>query len=78
MHADDIRTLASSVSSMAEQVAMVQTFARENLLKLNAQKCEIVVLSRNQTNQFPECSIDGEVIPASDVRKCLGYWWRGD
>ena len=28
LHADDIRTLASNVSSMEEQVAMVQEFAR--------------------------------------------------
>ena len=28
--------------------------------------------------QFPECSIDGELIPAGDVGKCLGYWWRED
>ena len=68
----------ATVSSMEEQVAMAQKFAKENLLKLNAQKCEIVVFSRNQTKQFPECSVDGEVIPASDVGKCLGYWWRGD
>ena len=78
LHADDIRTLASSVSSLEEQVAMVQRFARENFLKLNAQKCEVVVFSRAQGNQFPECSIEGEVLPASDVGKCLGYWWRGD
>ena len=64
LHADDIRALASSVSSKEEQVAMVQKFVRENLLKLNAQKCEIVVFLRNQTKQFPECSIDGEVITA--------------
>ena len=40
LHADDIRTLASNVSSMEEQVAMVQNFARQNLLRLNVQKCE--------------------------------------
>ena len=42
LHADDIRTLASNVSSIEEQVAMVQDFARQNLLRLNVQKCEIV------------------------------------
>ena len=36
-----------------------------------------MVISRNQTNQFPECSID-DMLPASDVGKFLGYWWRGD
>jgi len=28
--------------------------------------------------QLPECGIDGELIPAGDVGKCLGYWWRED
>ena len=78
LHADDIRTLASNVSFMEEQVAIVQDFARHNLLRLNVQKCEIVVFSRNKMKQFPECSIDGELIPAWDVGKCLGYWWRED
>ena len=78
LHADNIRTLASNVSSMEEQVAMVQDFARQNLLRLNVQKCEIVVFSRSKMKQFPECSIDGELIPAGDVGKCLGYWWRED
>ena len=78
LHADDIRTLASNVSSMEEQVAMVQDFARQNLLRLNVQKCEIVVFSRSKMKQFPECSIDRELIPAGDVGKCLGYWWRED
>ena len=38
--------------------------ARQNLLRLNVQKCEIVVFSRNKMKQFPECTIDGELIPA--------------
>ena len=28
--------------------------------------------------QFPECSIDGELISAGDVSKCLGCCWRED
>ena len=35
----------------------------------------IVVFSRNK---IPKCSIDGELIPAGDVGKCLGDWWRED
>ena len=34
LHTDDIRTLASNVLSMEDQVAMVQNFARQNLLRL--------------------------------------------
>ena len=34
--------------------------------------------SRSKLKQFPDCSIDGEVIPAGKVGKCLGYWWSED
>ena len=57
---------------------MDQDFARQNLLRLNVQKCEIVVFSRSKLKQFPDCSIDGEVIPAGNVGRCLEYWWSED
>ena len=44
LHADDIRTLAASPSSLETQVAIVTKFAKENLLKLNTSKCEIIVV----------------------------------
>ena len=24
------------------------------------------------------CVVDGSVMPAGDVGKCLDYWWKGD
>ena len=27
---------------------------------------------------FPVCEMEGSVMPAGDIVKCLGYWWRGD
>ena len=45
LHADDIRTLATSETSLKCQVEMVKEFADQNLLKLNVSKCEIVVFS---------------------------------
>ena len=24
------------------------------------------------------CKVEGTVMPAGDVGKCLGYWWKGD
>ena len=39
MHADDIRTVPTSEA----QVTMVNDFAVHNFLKLNVQKCEIVI-----------------------------------
>ena len=45
LHGDDIRTLASGLDSYEKQVSIVDKFAKENFLKLNIQKCEIVLFS---------------------------------
>ena len=26
----------------------------------------------------PECVMDGSVLPAGDIGKCLEFWWKGD
>ena len=79
LHADDVRTLASSVDTLNNQVELVKSFACDNLLKLNVQKCEIVSFSRTRT-VVPSivCEVDGQVLPSSSTGKCLGYWWSGD
>ena len=43
LHADDVRTLASSKESLEAQVAMVKEFTERNFLKLNVGKCEVVI-----------------------------------
>ena len=45
LHADDIRSLATSSDSLKLQVSLVNNFARENFLKLNIQKCKIIQFS---------------------------------
>ena len=74
MHADDIRTLATSEETLTRQIALVKTFAEENLLKLNTNKCEIVVFSRDRNFTPPSCEVEGSEMPVGDVGKCLGYW----
>ncbi len=78
LHADDIRTLATSEESLQSEVALVKAFAEENLLRLNVSKCEIVLFSQNCNIDPPVCKVEGTVLPAGDVGKCLGYWWKGD
>ena len=78
LHADDVRTLATSKESLEAQVALVKRFAEMNFLKLNVAKCEIVMFSRGHSVEVPECEVDGSVLPAGDVGKCLGFWWKGD
>ena len=78
LHADDIRTLATSEESLKQQVALLNAFADRNFLRLNISKCEIVMFSRDQSTAFPSCEVDGSILPAGDVGKCLGYWWKSD
>ena len=78
LHADDIRTLATSEDSLQRQVGLVKAFAEENLLRLNVKKCEIVLFSQSRNTNLPVCEVEGTVLPAGDVGKCLGYWWKGD
>ena len=78
LHADDIRTLATSEKSLQAQVMMVNEFARKNFLKLNLSKCEVVVFTRSQQGALPVCEVEGSVLPASGWGKCLGFWWKGD
>ena len=57
---------------------MVKEFADQNLLKLNVSKCEIVVFLTQSSTTLPVCEVNGSVMPAGGVGKCLGYWWKGD
>ena len=76
LHADDIRTVATSPESVEDQVTTVNMFASENFLQLNINKCEIVPFSHsNKSGQQPHCKVHGAVIPVKSEAKCLGYWW---
>ena len=44
LHADDIRTLATSEESLMKQVELVKLFEDRNLLKLNVNKYEISII----------------------------------
>ena len=70
--------METSEESLQCQVALGKGFAEENLLMLNISKCEIVLFSSHKGSAFQVCEVEGSVIPAGDVGKCLGYWWRGD
>ena len=39
LHADDVRTLATSRVSLQAQASVVENFAEKNFLNLNADKC---------------------------------------
>lgn len=78
LHADDIRTLVTSEASLKAQIVLVDEFARSNCLKFNISKREVVVLDRDRRAVLPTCEVDGSVLPAGDMGKCLEYWWKCD
>lgn len=71
MHADDIRTIATSNDSLEKQVAIVRKFASENFLRLNVQKCEVMVFGTARGGAAPVCEVEESVLPISDAGKCL-------
>ena len=77
LYADDIRTLASSSDSLKRQISIVEDFSKENLLRLNLQKCEIVNFSlASYFSQHHPVTISH--IPETSAAKYLGYWWSRD
>ena len=80
---NDIRTLATSTRSVEAQVTMIKDFAAHNFLKLNVQKCEIVMFSHAWSwcwydPSVATCEVDGSQPPVTNAANCLGYWWRED
>ena len=76
LHADDIRTLATSVSTLQAQISEVLKFTSNNFLQLNPAKCEIVSFAQHNSVDDPVCKIEGKLLPASGTAKCLGYLWN--
>ena len=74
LHADDIRTLATSCDSLEKQASVVSDFVEKNFLKLNRKKCEVVAFSKSNNS----ATVDGCFMPVGDVGKCLGFWWKRD
>ena len=78
LHADGIHTLATSAESLQQQVDLVNTFAAKHFLKLNIEKCEVIVFTRSHQEDAPVCEVEGIFLPVSDPGKCLGVWWKGN
>ena len=59
LHADDVRTLATIRVSLEAQATLVETFAEQNFLNLNADKCEVVAFSMSHRDDYPLCTVGG-------------------
>ena len=74
IHADDLRTTAESKEAVSNQAREIIKFTKENHLKLNASKLEVVKVSQIK-ERLEVAGVDIETTPAV---KCLGVWWRHD
>ena len=78
-HADDIRTVTSSLVTLQQQINVVQTFADDNALVLNPAKCEILTVSTSKrVSTSPIGILGNRALVAQHHAKCLGYWWSWD
>ena len=79
IHADDIRTISSSWTTLQEQINTVCTFAENNGLTLNPTKCEVVLISPSKpATTTPIATLEGSGLVPQLNAKCLGYWWCWD
>ena len=74
-HADDLRTIATSKSSVKEQVDIIEKFTSNNHLKLNSSKTEIIKISYNHPHE-DTLSLNTSNVDIVTEGKCLGIWWR--
>ena len=78
-HADDIRTIATSRDTLDKQISVVEYFTELNALVLNANKCEVVMVSNTTSrSDVPICTIANHLLAPSLSVKCLGHWWSWD
>ena len=75
IHTDDLRTTALSKDIMSHQAREITNFTKDNHLKLNASKLEVVRVSRHRKD--PErLEIASAEIQTTLAAKYLGVWWE--
>ena len=75
IHADDIRTCATTKQSIAKQNSIITRFTNSSCLNLNTQKLEVLQVGQ-KSNMSQSLEIAGHMIPLSESVKCLEVWWQ--
>ena len=75
-HADDIRTLPTSISESKQQITYVSDFVTSRGLTPSTEKYEAIISPSAPPNlsSIQAGSID---IPITNSARCLGAWWCG-
>ena len=76
-HADDVRAASISVTAAQTQGYLIDAFCKANSLKLNADKTELIMLTKGRYNEST-CEMLGRDIQTQTDAKCLGVWWHYD
>ena len=75
-HADDIRSLSQSTSATENQAINLINLSTKYGLKINANKTEVVALSRTNHPSTYMFTIAKHQVETKKEAKCLGYWWK--
>lgn len=75
IHADDLRTTASSIESTVSQANIIKNFTDDSCLKLNNSKLEVIRIS-TQPFESESLQINDISVSTSSSAKCLGVWWQ--
>ena len=75
IHADDLRTTATSSSTIYKQDEVINSFVSDSCLKLNTAKFEVVKISP-YSHDTSAVQIGNSTITTSNASKCLGVWWN--
>ena len=76
-HADDIRTISTSIKDCKAQVTHVNEFATLRGLLLNAEKCESVV-SPSTPSTVSSIHTGDICVSVVNSARCLGAWWTSN
>ena len=76
IHADDLRTSASSTECVTLQEEVINQFSEGTSLKLNQEKLEVVKISANSQEYNPTLRIGNRDVSTSVSARCLGVWWN--
>ena len=72
-HADDLRSITSTMDALHAQAEVIVQFVDSNFLKLNTSKCELLISS--VSNSQPEVNNPPFSLKPSTTSKRLETWW---
>ena len=80
LHANDIRTLSTTLMSMEAHIKARADFTKNNFLKFNVSKCEMITFGKCNNKTVQSLSVNTIIsnLPVKSEGKCLGYLWKSN